>query len=72
MLAFWLAYILTRPLGASIGDFMAQPKDAGGNGLGTTMTSIIFLSAIALVVAYLSKSHRDRLAPAAAPADGGR
>jgi len=72
VLAFWLAYILTRPLGASIGDFMAQPKDAGGNGLGTTMTSIIFLSAIALVVAYLSKSHRDRLAPAAAPADGGR
>ena len=62
VLAFWLAYILTRPLGASIGDFLAQPKDAGGNGLGTTVTSIIFLVAIAAVVGFLSRSHRDRIA----------
>ena len=61
VLAFWLAYILTRPLGASIGDFLAQPKKLGGNGLGTTVTSMIFLSAIALVVAFLTRSHRDEL-----------
>jgi hypothetical protein len=61
VLAFWLAYILTRPFGASIGDFLAQPKDAGGNGLGTTVTSIIFLVAIAAVVGFLSWSHRDRI-----------
>jgi uncharacterized membrane-anchored protein len=61
VLAFWLAYILTRPLGASIGDFLAQPKDAGGNGLGTTLTSVLFLGAIAVVVGYLSWTHRDRL-----------
>jgi len=61
VLAFWLAYILTRPLGASIGDFLAQPKNQGGNGLGTTVTSVIFLSAIALVVAFLTRTHRDEL-----------
>ncbi|MGZ4429497.1 MAG: COG4705 family protein, partial [Nocardioidaceae bacterium] len=42
--AFWIAYILTRPLGASIGDGMSQPTKSGGFGLGTTGTSFIFLS----------------------------
>ena len=44
ILAFWIAYILTRPLGASIGDWMSQPTADGGLGLGTTVTSAIFLS----------------------------
>ena len=35
VLAFWLAYILTRPLGANLGDFLALPKSEGGLGLGT-------------------------------------
>ena len=61
VLAFWLAYILTRPLGASVGDFLAQPKNVGGNGLGTTVTSYIFLAVIALVVTYLALSHKDEL-----------
>ncbi len=43
VLAFWIAYILTRPLGASIGDLMSQSKADGGLGLGTTATSFIFL-----------------------------
>ena len=43
VLAFWLAYILTRPLGASIGDLMAQPSSNGGLGLGVTVTSLILL-----------------------------
>ncbi|HRJ40927.1 MAG TPA: hypothetical protein PL105_03560, partial [Caldilineaceae bacterium] len=43
VLSFWLAYILTRPLGASIGDLLSQPVDAGGLGLGTVATSGIFL-----------------------------
>src|SRR3954454_19148671 len=47
VLAFWLAYILTRPLGASIGDFMSQQsKKYGGLGLGATGTSYIFLGCI--------------------------
>jgi len=62
ILAFWMAYILTRPLGASIGDYLSQPKADGGLGLGTTMTSLIFLSAIAIVVAYLTRTKKDQIA----------
>lgn len=59
VLAFWLAYILTRPLGASIGDYLSQAKHDGGLGLGTTTTSAIFLATIAVLVTYLSLSRRD-------------
>ncbi|MDX6651395.1 MAG: hypothetical protein QOJ38_176 [Solirubrobacterales bacterium] len=59
ILAFWLAYILTRPLGASIGDYLSQPKADGGLGLGTTVTSAIFLSAILGLVVYLAVTRRD-------------
>src|SRR3954464_7276871 len=52
ILAFWLAYILTRPLGASIGDYLSQPTSDGGLGLGTTGTSILFLGAILSLVIY--------------------
>jgi uncharacterized membrane-anchored protein len=60
VLAFWLAYILTRPLGASIGDEMSQHSHKyGGLGLGTTGTSYIFLSCILALVTYLSVTRRD-------------
>ena len=59
--AFWIAYILTRPLGASIGDYLSQPRADGGLGLGTTVTSIIFLLTILAVVVYLSLSKVDRI-----------
>ena len=55
VLAFWIAYILTRPLGASLGDFMSQPRSDGGLALGTTGTSMIFLAAILSIVLYLTK-----------------
>jgi uncharacterized membrane-anchored protein len=58
--AFWLAYILTRPLGASIGDYLSQPVDDGGVGLGTTLTTAIFLAVIAVLVLYLSVTGRDQ------------
>ena len=54
ILAFWLAYILTRPLGASFGDLLSQPVEYGGLGLGTTITSFIFLGAIVLIVLYMT------------------
>ncbi|HZV72654.1 MAG TPA: hypothetical protein VFF79_02960 [Conexibacter sp.] len=61
VLSFWLAYILTRPLGASIGDFMSQHDHKyGGLGLGTTKTSYMFLAAILALVAYLSFTKRDQ------------
>jgi len=60
--AFWAVYVVTRPLGASIGDQMAQ-KDPkyGGWGLGTTTTSLIFLSAISILVVYLIFSKKDQI-----------
>jgi len=60
VLAFWLAYILTRPLGASIGDGMSQAKADGGFGLGTTVTSVIFLTLILTLVVYLTVTRRDQ------------
>ncbi|MDH6234776.1 putative membrane-anchored protein [Mesorhizobium soli] len=54
ILSFWLAYILTRPVGASLGDFFSQPGQHGGLGLGTTMTSLIFLAGIALLIGYMT------------------
>jgi uncharacterized membrane-anchored protein len=64
VLTFWLAYILTRPLGASIGDEMSQSSHKfGGLGLGTTGTSYIFLAGIFLLVAYLSVTKRDQTPP---------
>jgi uncharacterized membrane-anchored protein len=54
VLAFWLAYILTRPLGASLGDLLSQAQSYGGFGLGTVDTSIGFLAVITALVAFLS------------------
>src|SRR4051812_29018808 len=60
VLAFWLAYIMTRPLGASIGDFMSQhSKKYGGLGLGTTGTSYIFRGCTLALVVFLSIPRRD-------------
>ena len=59
VLAFWVAYILTRPLGASTGDLLSQPRSVGGLGLGTTVTSALFLLAIVSVVVFLSITKRD-------------
>lgn len=57
--AFWVAYILTRPLGASCGDLLSQPAINGGLGLGTVQTSMLFLAAIAGLVAYLTLGRKD-------------
>jgi uncharacterized membrane-anchored protein len=57
ILAFWLIYILTRPLGASFGDLLSQPRQYGGLGLGTVVTSALFLLVIVSVVVYMSLRH---------------
>lgn len=61
VLAFWVAYILTRPLGASLGDWLSQPTGDGGLGLGTTVTSVWFLAVIVALVGYLAKTRRDEV-----------
>ena len=58
ILGFWQADILTRPLGASLGDLLSQPAEYGGMGLGTIITSALFLAAIAGIVEYMSMLAR--------------
>jgi uncharacterized membrane-anchored protein len=60
VLTFWIAYVLTRPLGASLGDGLSRAHDDGGLGLGPTWTSLLFLVTILAVVVYLGISKRDR------------
>jgi uncharacterized membrane-anchored protein len=64
VLAFWLAYILTRPLGASMGDLLTQPKADGGLGLGTIPVSAVFLLGIVGGVIYLTRQEKAVSAPA--------
>ena len=59
VVCFWAAYVLTRPLGASLGDLLSQPRDAGGLGFGTTATSGMFLASIVVLVAYLTFTKTD-------------
>jgi uncharacterized membrane-anchored protein len=66
VLSFWIIYILTRPLGASIGDLLSQSPKYGGLGLGPTVTSFIFLGGIVGIVTYLTITKRDVIAAAAA------
>jgi uncharacterized membrane-anchored protein len=54
VLTFWLAYILTRPLGASLGDLLSQSREYGGAGLGTIYTSLAFLAFIVVLVAWVT------------------
>jgi uncharacterized membrane-anchored protein len=58
ILVFWLAYIFTRPLGASFGDLLAQPVEYGGLGFGTTITSVLFLLGIAATVVFMTTTSR--------------
>jgi len=62
VLAFWTAYIFTRPLGASLGDYLTQPKEYGGLGLGATVTSVIFLIAILAIIIFFSVTKYDTVA----------
>jgi uncharacterized membrane-anchored protein len=57
ILCFWLAYIFTRPLGASFGDLLSQPQEYGGLGMGTIITSAVFLGAILLTVIYMTVTY---------------
>ncbi|MGW2962284.1 COG4705 family protein [Streptomyces sp. NPDC001220] len=61
--SFWIAYVLTRPLGASIGDYLSQPTGDGGLGLGTVVTSALFLAVILGLVVYLAVTRKDVAQP---------
>jgi uncharacterized membrane-anchored protein len=52
---FWIAYVLTRPLGASLGDLLSQAKTYGGFGWGTIYTSLAFLAVIVALVVWITR-----------------
>jgi len=60
ILSFWVAYVLTRPLGGSTGDYLSGDRADGGAGLGTLLTSLLFLGAIVGTVVYLTVTRRDQ------------
>jgi len=57
--AFWLSYVVTRPLGASFADFMAGPPSRGGLALGMPPISMVLTALILAVVAYFAKTRID-------------
>jgi uncharacterized membrane-anchored protein len=59
VVAFWSAYVLTRPLGASIADWLAMPTDRGGLGWGPGLVAVLLAGCIVVVVAYLQISRVD-------------
>lgn len=59
VLAFWFAYVITRPLGASLADWFGKPTNVGGLGLGEDTVTAVLAIAIACLVAYLAYTRRD-------------
>jgi uncharacterized membrane-anchored protein len=67
VLTFWVAYILTRPIGASFADFFGMPKTSGGLGIGHGPVSLVTLIIVIGMVWYLAAAHKD--VPSLAGAD---
>jgi uncharacterized membrane-anchored protein len=57
--AFWFAYVLTRPLGASFADYMCKPKSISGLDLGAGRVALALTVALAVAVAYLAATRVD-------------
>jgi uncharacterized membrane-anchored protein len=70
ILTFWIAYVLTRPLGASFGDLLSQAQTYGGLGWGTIVTSAVFLLIIVVLVTWLSFSENGQKGGPQPAADG--
>ena len=66
-MAFWSAYVVTRPLGASYADWLGLPKSVGGLGFGRGPVAIVLTVPIVALVAYLAVTRRDVEQPAASP-----
>ena len=65
--AFWMSYIVTRPLGASFADYVSKPRNITGLNFGDGRTSIVFAAVVAILVAYLAVARPDIQAPSAPP-----
>jgi uncharacterized membrane-anchored protein len=70
VLAFWFAYVLTRPLGASFADYVSKPRDISGIDFGDGATAGVAIAAVAVLVGYLTLARNDIQAPSASVALG--
>ena len=60
LLLFWLAFVLTRPFGATLGDFLTKPFEKGGLDFGTIGSSLVLAAVLVALVAYASYRHKRR------------
>ena len=67
---FWAAYVLTRPLGATLGDTLTKPPAEGGLGLGRIGSSLVIAVAMVVLIAVTSLRKRVSIRPRFAPSDG--
>jgi uncharacterized membrane-anchored protein len=66
--AFWMSYVITRPLGASFADYISKPKNTSGINFGDGPTAIVFAVAVFVLVSYLALARPDIQKPLAVPA----
>jgi hypothetical protein len=67
--AFWFAYVVTRPLGASFADYLGRPHSLSGANLGSGRIAVIVAAIVAVLVAYLAVTRHDIQPPANHKAD---
>lgn len=58
---FWIAFVLTRPFGATFGDVLTKPGAAGGLNFGTIGSSVVLTSLLVIFIAYASAAEKRRL-----------
>jgi uncharacterized membrane-anchored protein len=69
IVAFWMAYVVTRPLGASFADYISKPPHLSGIGFGDGPTAVVFTVAVFILVSYLAIARPDIQPPLADPAE---
>jgi uncharacterized membrane-anchored protein len=70
--AFWMSYVVTRPLGASFADYISKPHNLTGINFGDGPTAIVFAVAVLVLVSYLAVARPDIQEPLAQPAASAR
>jgi uncharacterized membrane-anchored protein len=58
VLLFWVALVLTRPFGATLGDFLTKPHEKGGLDFGTAGSSLVLAAVLVILVAFAAKARR--------------
>jgi uncharacterized membrane-anchored protein len=70
--AFWMAYVVTRPLGASFADYVSKPHSMSGIGFGNGQTALVIALAVFAMVSYLAIARPDIQRSAETPDEGTR